>query len=59
MAISYICVDVLEVCQPVLTILGVLDIIFSNQLIASGGEENAIHEIGDSSRIILLVSLVP
>ena len=56
---TYLCINVLEISQTVLAVLGVSDVIFSHLLIATGGEKNAIHETRDSSSIILLVFLVP
>ncbi len=57
--IAYICVDILKICQPVLAVLRILDVVFSHQLIASCREEDAIHEICDCSCIVLLVPLIP
>lgn len=59
LATTYLCVDVLKVGQPVLTVLRVSDVILSHQLITSGRKENAIDEVSYCARVVLLISLVP
>lgn len=59
MAVSYLCIDILKISQPVLAVLGIADVILGHQLITAGGEQNAIHEVGNCARAVLLVSPVP
>jgi len=56
---TYLCVDILKVCQPVLAVLWVADVIGGHKLITACRQENAVHKVGHCRRVILLVSLVP
>lgn len=52
-------VDVLEVCQSVLAVIRVLDVIVGDFLVTARRREDAVHELGRGSDVILTVFMIP
>lgn len=56
---AYLGVHILQIRQPVGAVFRVPDVVVCHLLIAAGGQEDAVHKVSDSSRVVCLVFVVP
>lgn len=52
-------VDVLKVFHASCTVLRILNVIDSHELVATGRQENAVNQVSQSCGVVRLISLVP
>lgn len=56
---TYLGVDILKICQSVLRIVGVPNVIFSYVLLTTSRRQNTVDKVGDSSSLVGLVLVIP
>jgi hypothetical protein len=52
-------IDVLQVSQPVRGVFRISYIIFVDELVAASRQQDAVDQVGEGSRVVLLIPLVP